>query len=129
MNSKTDFADSLHSEISSVIQIEELDDREYLIRTPLTFDDGDGYLISLQSCDDGWMLTDCGRTYMHLSCYLDDETLDNDENKKVIEKVYTQHQIEERKGALVRPIDIENIGGEVFEFAHAISKIASIARR
>jgi hypothetical protein len=44
----------------------------YVVSTPFTFDDGDGFTVVLKRDSSGWFLTDEAHTFMHLSYEMDE---------------------------------------------------------
>lgn len=70
--------------VSNQISIEAEGINRYRIFSPFLYNDGDHFSIVLKTTPKGWILTDEGNTYMHLSYYLDVNDLDRGTREKII---------------------------------------------
>ena len=99
----------------------------YRIFTPFTFDDGDAFTVVLRQESSGWLLTDEGHTYMHLSYDFDERDLQRGTRLKVIENTLSSFSVRDRDGELVMPIPEEKYGDALFSFLQAITKISDVS--
>lgn len=118
----TDF----RNKVSQVKLVQEGMDR-YRVLTPFLFEDGDHLAIVLRREKTGWMLSDEGHTYMHLSYDIDEKDLQKGTRQKLITNALSAFRVEDRNGELVLPIPQDHYGDALFSFAQALIKISDVA--
>ena len=126
-----DILDEIHSKIN----FKESGNDRYFIRVPLTFPDGDHYVIILKKEGRDWILTDEGNTLMHVGILKDiGGGFDNFEVEAAqqIKTILDLYDIEDRKGCLVVNTGEERFGGPgqgYFDMMQAITDIMSIKKK
>ena len=60
----------------------------YRVFTPFLFEDGDHLAIVLKRENSGWVLSDEGHTYMHLTYDLDEKDLHRGNRQKIISNAF-----------------------------------------
>lgn len=88
----------------------------FIVYTPFQFDDGDHYVIVLRKSGDGWLLTDEGHTFMHLSY---DEV--DGARSQMIDQVVAAHGVENDRGELRLKVSGDAYGEALFLFVQAIT--------
>lgn len=96
----------------------------YVINVPFTFDDGDHYVVILRKNGVGWVLSDEGHTFMHLSYELRDKEYEEGNRLKIIDEVLVSHQINNVDGELILNIPQNRYGDALFTFVQAITQIS-----
>lgn len=99
----------------------------YSIHTPFTFGDGDSFVSVLKKEGDGWVLSDEGNTFMHMSY----ESVDflSGTRGRVVDDALHQHGLDNLSGTLRMRVPSEDqIGHAVFSFVHAISKVSNVTQ-
>jgi hypothetical protein len=128
--------DSLESQFRSVVS-DAIDllpegDSRYRIFTPFTFDDGDHIVIVLKLENVGWVLSDEGHTFMHLSYSLEERSYQTGTRQKIIENTLSMYRIENRGGELVVTFEqrsgteTKTAGNVLYDFIQAILKISDV---
>ena len=72
----------------------------FRVFTPFLFEDGDHLAIVLKREANGWVLSDEGHTYMHLTYDLDEKDLQRGNRQKVIGNALSVFSVEDREGEL-----------------------------
>jgi hypothetical protein len=98
----------------------------YLVHTPFSFDDGDNLTIILRTRDGGWVLTDEGHTYMHLSYDLDEKSLKEGTRQEIIADTLRYFAVEDRDGELALPVQADNFGNALYSFSQALLRISNL---
>lgn len=122
------------SVVSEAITLLPEGDHRYRVFTPFTFDDGDHIAIVLKREGGGWVLSDEGHTFMHLSYSLDERSYQTGTRQKLIQNALSVHEIEERDGELVVKFDgtrpetaSQNVAGNaLYDLIQAILKISDV---
>jgi hypothetical protein len=99
----------------------------YRVFTPFQFDDGDCLAIVLRSGPDGWLLTDEGHTFMHLTYWLDEADLRKGTRAMVIGNALTAFGVQDREGELVLPVPGQRFGDALFSYVQALLKISDVS--
>jgi hypothetical protein len=98
----------------------------YRVLTPFVFDDGDHLAIVLRQEGDGWVLSDEGHTYMHLTYDLEEKDLYQGTRQRIIGEALTAFSLNDREGELTLCVPEERFGDALFSFAQALLKIAGV---
>lgn len=99
----------------------------YRVFTPFQFDDGDCLSIVLKRGPAGWLLSDEGHTFMHLTYWLDEQDLRRGTRAAVISNALTAFSVEDREGELVLSVPGERFGDALFSFVQALLKITDVS--
>jgi hypothetical protein len=108
------------------ITLESAGVNRYIVQVPFTFTDGDHYVVILRQEGQGWILSDEGHTFMHLSYELREREFEAGNRRKIIEDILTSYQIENRDGELVLAVPVGRYGDALFTFVQAITRITDI---
>jgi hypothetical protein len=119
----TDFRKSVCTEVDVV---QEGMDR-YRVFTPFLFEDGDHLAIVLRREKAGWILSDEGHTYMHLTYDIDEKDLQKGTRQKIITNALSVFQVEDRDGELILAIQEDHYGDALFSFSQALLKISDVS--
>ena len=98
----------------------------YRVFTPFMFEDGDHLSILLKRRNGGWVLSDEGHTYMHLTYDLEEKDLQKGTRQKIITNALSMFSVEDREGELVIPIQNERYGDALYNFIQALLKITDV---
>lgn len=114
---------TLRGFIAEAFSLERLDADALLLHTPFAFDDGDGFPLVLEHTADGWQITDRGGSVEHLSYY--DVNL-TESRKHVIKEIARTAGLKVDDWELVRPANGELAAADVFDFLHAMARVADL---
>ena len=92
--------------------------------TPFTFEDGDVLKVVMRTDGDGWMLTDEGHTFMHISYYEVD--LDSKTRRRLMDQVLATYGVQDNDGELTLKVVGDMYGDSLFTFLQALTKISDI---
>ena len=95
----------------------------FRVFTPFQFDDGDSFAIVLKKNGKGWILTDEGHTFMHMSYDMDIDSLEKGTRAKIISSVLSNFGIVEKDGVLLASADEENMGNVFYNYVQGLIKI------
>ena len=99
----------------------------YRVFTPFMFEDGDHLSIILRKENGGWVLSDEGHTYMHLTYDLDEKDLLIGTRQKIISNALSLFSVQDREGELLIPIPDDHYGDALYSFTQALLKITDIS--
>jgi hypothetical protein len=99
----------------------------YRVFTPFMFEDGDHLSIVLKRRNGGWMLSDEGHTYMHLTYDLEEKDLQKGTRQKIITNALSVFSVQDQEGELVIPIQNARYGDALYNFVQALLKITDVA--
>jgi hypothetical protein len=99
----------------------------YRVFTPFMFEDGDHLSIVLKRMNGGWILSDEGHTYMHLTYDLEEKDLRKGTRQKIITNALSIFSVEEREGELLIPILNDRYGDALYNFIQALLKITDVS--
>jgi len=122
----TEIAKRLKRQACEEIEVLPGGDDRFQVITPLAYDDGDLLPIILKRDNGGWILTDEGRSFMHLAYAVDEEEFFRDPRQAIIRRTLSAFQIENRRGELVLPINEDRYAEALYAFIHALLKIDDI---
>ena len=94
----------------------------YRVFTPCIFEDGDHFSIILKKEAEGWVLSDEGHTFMHLSFAQDRINLD-DKNRTITADEVSEFDTQEINGELTSRINNERYGDALQGFIQAVKTI------
>jgi hypothetical protein len=118
-----DFKDKVNEKLS--LSSEGID--RYRVFTPFMFEDGDHLAIVLKRRNGGWVLSDEGHTYMHLTYDLEEKDLQQGTRQKIITNALSMFSVEDHEGELVIPIRNDRYGDALYNFVQALLKITDVA--
>jgi hypothetical protein len=98
----------------------------YRVLTPFMLEDGDHLVVVLKREGAGWILTDEGHTYMHLTYDIDGRDLERGTRQVVIANALSSLSVEDREGQLVLPVPDGRYGDALYSFVQAQLKISDI---
>ena len=117
-----DFIDSISTEIELVP-----DGRDrFYVYTPFRFNDGDHISIILKKESEGWILSDEGHTYMHLTYDIDEQQLFRGIRQDIISRALSAFGVKDRDGELILEIRGTDYGNALYAFAQSLLKITSV---
>ncbi len=99
----------------------------FRIFMPFTFEDGDHLAVILKREDAGWILSDEGHTFMHLTYDIDEKDLQRGTRQKIIANTLSVFSVRDRAGELVLPIANGGYGDALYSFVQALLKIADVS--
>ncbi|MBM3500914.1 MAG: DUF1828 domain-containing protein [Armatimonadetes bacterium] len=99
----------------------------YRVFAPFVFDDGDAFCIALRRESEGWVLTDEGHTYMHLSYEIDGGDLHRGTRQRIIGNALSAFGVRDRTGELVMPVENDDYGDALFSFIQALARISDVS--
>jgi hypothetical protein len=99
----------------------------YRVFTPFLFEDGDHIAVVLKREENGWILSDEGHTYMHLTYDLDEKDLQKGSRQKIISNALSVFSVEDRAGELRMAIADQRFGDGLFSFVQALLKISDVS--
>lgn len=99
----------------------------YRVFTPFLFDDGDHLAIVMKQDNGGWVLSDEGHTYMHLTySALDEKDLQTGTRQKIITTALSRFHVEDRDGELLFRIQHDDYGDALYSFVQSLMKITDV---
>jgi Domain of unknown function DUF1828 len=102
-------------------------EQRYQVFTPFLFDDGDHLSIVLKRTNSGWVLSDEGHTYMHLTYDLDEKELQRGTRQKIITNALCMFRIQDCEGELLLHIADEQFGDALYSFIQALMKVTDVS--
>jgi len=99
----------------------------YRVLTPFLFEDGDHLVIVLKRQNGGWVLTDEGHTYMHLTYDIEEKDLQRGTRQKIITNALSAFSVEDRNGELLLGIRESRYGDALYSFIQALLKISDVS--
>lgn len=118
-----DFRQKVCSKIS--LQEEGLD--RYRVFTPFISEDGDHFAIVLKREASGWIFSDEGHTYMHLTYDIDEKDLQRGNRQKIISNALSLFQVKDRDGELMLSIPDQQFGDALYSYLQALMRITDIS--
>jgi hypothetical protein len=99
----------------------------FRVFTPFTFDDGDGFSIVLQKNGKGWLLSDEGHTFMHMSYEMDMAALEKGNRAELLDSVLSNFGITYSDGSLELRFNPEEAGNALYSYLQALTKITDLS--
>jgi hypothetical protein len=119
---ETDFREKVCSELRLAAE----GTRRYRVLTPFMFPDGDHLAVVLKNEEVGWVLSDEGHTYMHLTYDLEERDLREGTRQKIISNALSVFGVQDLEGELRMPIPEERFGDALFSYVQALLKISDV---
>lgn len=98
----------------------------FRISTPFMFNDGDHIVSLLKKTPKGWIISDEGHTYMHLSYEIDVKDLDRGTRQKIVDSTLSMFGLIDKDGELVAEVENSSYGDALYSFIQGIIKITDI---
>jgi hypothetical protein len=98
----------------------------FRVFTPFLFDDGDHIAVVLKKEPEGWVLSDEGHTYMHLTYDLEEKDLQKGTRQKIITNTLSTFGVEDRRGELLMKIPEGGYGDALYSFVQALLKVSDV---
>lgn len=126
MNTSIEISNEFKEKVSEAVRLHEEGMDRYRVFTPFTFDDGDYYSIVLKKNGKGWILTDEGHTFMHLSYEMDMSVLDKGKRLELLDSVLSGFGITESDGSLEMYFKPGDAGNALYSYLQALTKITDL---
>lgn len=124
---EVDLARRLSMAVGAEIETERVSPEITRVETPFLFADGDHLVIRLRELNgQRYEWTDLAHTYMHLSYWMDIDTLSSGKRAQLLEGVLHRHDVEDRDGELVLPTSADDLGSKLLHFAQALVQVADL---
>ena len=95
----------------------------FRVFTPFRFDDGDHITIVLKKEQTGWVLSDEGHTYMHLTYDISEKKLFKGTRHQIILNALSAFKVKDRFGELILQVKDARFGDALYAFAQALVKM------
>ena len=125
MTSAPSFVEQFSKAICQEVQLVEHGLDRYIVHVPFPFDDGNHYVVVAERDEEGWVLTDEGHTFMHLSYSV--PQFDSGNRKSIIDRVLRVHRIQDVQGELRVPFTPERAGDALFSLIQAITQVTDVS--
>jgi hypothetical protein len=127
LNVTENIANDFKDKVSKAVRLHQEGVNRYRVFTPFTFDDGDGFSIILQGNGNGWLLTDEGHTFMHMSYEMDMTALERGNRAELLESVLNNFGISVSDGSLEIRFDPSEAGNALYTYLQALTKISDLS--
>lgn len=118
---------SFRDSVSDQVTVAAEGNDRFQVFTPFQFEDRDHLAIVLKRLNGGWVLSDEGHTYMHLSYEMAEKDLQRGTRAKIIANALEAYAVEDREGELLLPVRDERYGDALFSFVQALLRIADVS--
>ncbi len=118
---------SFKQRVSEQIELHSEGHNRFRVFTPFQFDDRDHLVVVLRQEEGGWVLSDEGHTYMHLTYDIGEKDLQRGTRAKIIANTLDAFRIEDREGELRLRVEQEDFGGALYDFVQALLKITDVS--
>ncbi len=98
----------------------------FRIFTPFMFSDGDHLVSLLKKSPQGWIISDEGHTYMHLSYKIDVKDLEKGTRKKMVDSALSMFGLKDEEGELITEVENESYGDALYSFVQGVLRIADV---
>ena len=98
----------------------------FRVFTPFRFDDGDHITVVLKKESGGWVLSDEGHTYMHLTYDISERKLFSGTRHQIILNALSTFKVEDRFGELIFKVRETRFGDALYAFAQALVKTGDV---
>ena len=98
----------------------------FRVFTPFRFDDGDHITVVLKKEQAGWVLSDEGHTYMHLTYDIKETKLFSGARYQIISNALATFNVEDRFGELVFKVKDTRFGDALYSFAQALIRMGDV---
>lgn len=118
---------SFQEKVSAKIRLVPEGNGRYRVFTPFMSEDGDHLAVVLKKNARGWILSDEGHTFMHLTYELDEKDLHFGTRQKIIGNALSSFQVEDRGGELVAHVAEEQFGDALYSFVQALLRTTDVS--
>ena len=112
--------------VSEKIRVEPDGKDRFRVFTPFRFDDGDHISIVLKKEQRGWVLSDEGHTYMHLTYDISEKKLFSGTRERIISNALDTFNVEDRFGELIFKVQEARFGDALYSFAQALVRMGDV---
>lgn len=126
METTKQISDDFKEKVSEAVRLHEEGVNRYRVFTPFTFDDGDSFSIVLQKNGNGWLLSDEGHTFMHMSYEMDMAALEKGNRAELLESVLNNFGISKSEGSLELRFEPGEAGNALYTYLQALTKISDL---
>jgi len=99
----------------------------FRVLTPFIFDDGDHLVVVLKRNHKGWLLSDEGHTYMHMSFFgIEEKDLQRGSRQRIISNTLSTFGVVEQEGELLSYIEEDRFGDTLYDYIQALLKITDV---
>ncbi len=109
------------------IRLMEEGKNRFRVFTPFMLEDGDHLCILLKKGINGWLLSDEGHTYMHLTYDMDQSDLEKGTRRKIIDTSLNMFGIEDNDGELVSKIEEDKYGDALYSFVQGLLRVTDVS--
>lgn len=108
----------IHKNICDTFEIESDGTDRFVVHTPFSFDDGDGFVVILKKTPEGWVFTDDGHTFFHLEIL-------GIRWRKVADSILAGHGVRNVDGVLTIQVCNDRFGDALCGFLQALSRLCT----
>ena len=112
--------------VSEMVQVIPDGKDRFRVFTPFRFDDGDHISIVLKKEQGGWVLSDEGHTYMHLTYDISEKKLFSGTRYQIILNALSTFNVEDRFGELIFKVREARFGDALYSFAQALVRMGDV---
>ncbi len=112
--------------VSEMVQVIPDGKDRFRVFTPFMFDDGDHISIVLKKEQTGWVLSDEGHTYMHLTYDIKQSKLFSGKRFQIISNALDTFNVKDRFGELIYKVRDDHFGDALYSFAQALVKMGDV---
>ncbi len=112
--------------VSEKIQVIPDGKHRFRVFTPFRFDDGDHITVVLKKEPDGWVFSDEGHTYMHLTYDINEKKLFSGTRYQIISNALSAFKVEDRFGELILKVQEDRFGDALYSFAQALVRMGVV---
>lgn len=116
----------IRKKICDKIEILQEGKERFRIFTPFMFNDGDHIVTLLKKSQSGWVFSDEGHTYMHLSYEVDIKDIEKGTRQAIINSVLSMFGLNDVDGELVIEIENASYGDALYSFIQGLMKITDV---
>ena len=111
--------------VAATVEVEPTAPDRYIVHVPMTFSDGDHYVVVLRDAGGRWRLTDEGHTLMHLSYEL--RNPESGRAGQIIDSIVQKLGLSRRNGALELDLRSDRYGDTLFTYLQAITQVSDVS--
>lgn len=116
----------LRAKICDKIELKQEGKERFRIVTPFLFNDGDHIVTLLKKSPEGWVFSDEGHTYMHLSYVMDVKNIESGTRQNIVASVLSMLGLTDQEGELTVAVEDEHYGDALYSFIQGIIKITDV---
>lgn len=122
----SDIERDLREKVSESVSLHQEGVDRFRVLSPFVLDDGDHLSIVLRRENGGWVLSDEGSTFMHLTYSISETDLQRGTRQKIISNALSSFHVADREGELLMPVKEGEYGHALYSFVQAILKISDV---